>query len=288
AHQALCQLLPGSRPGPMSFSSLPAGIRLYDAHLHLYDPCLQAAMEGGNFGQVPNLSAQLVNGTHPDDWPLVAALQEPGPARILRAYGVHPWKVSSLPEDWERQLRNFLESGAASVGEIGLDNWVEPRDERRQMEVFESQLQMASELGLPPTLHCLRAWGLLIDTLRRGPDLKRGFLVHGFGGSVEVMHQLLDRGGYFSFSAYAADPGRKRMRDAARACPPDRLLVETDAPDMVPPEAVCRYPLNDSAGHRLHHPAEIQTAYAFLAEWRGVDLAELAGQVETNFQRLFL
>jgi len=264
-------------------------IRYCDAHMHLWDPDLQVALAINPPGpDAPEIAAQVVNGTHPDDWALMQGLSTPSGTRLIRAYGVHPWKVDDLPSDWEQKLRERLQCGAGSVGEIGLDNWIEPRNERRQMEIFEIQLGLAHEFNLVPSIHCLRAWGLLIDALKRGPTLNRGFLVHGFGGSVEILHQLLDLGGHASFSAYAAHPGRKRMRDAARVCPLDRLLVETDAPDMVPPEENCRFPLHDWSGKRLHHPFEIETAYSFLAEWRGEDLRAMAAQVEQNFQRLFL
>jgi TatD DNase family protein len=192
-----------------------------------------------------------------------------------------------LPDDWEEALCQYLSEGAVSVGEIGLDNWIEPRNEDLQRAVFIRQLEIASERNLVPTIHCLRAWGALVDCLRAGPELSRGFLVHGFGGSREVLFELLDLGGHASFSAYAADPGRKRMRDAARACPADRILVETDAPDMVPPEADCAYPFKDAEGKPLHHPAEIATAYQFLANWRGEDLESFATRVRENFLRLF-
>jgi TatD DNase family protein len=260
-------------------SSLPEGY--LDAHNHLQELAIPDCGD-------PGIAAQVVNGTHPDDWEAVQALQGQGKALLFKAYGVHPWRVEGLPSDWEEQLCRYLAAGAASVGEIGLDHWKEPRDERRQIEVFERQLQLASDYSLAPTIHCVRAWGLLTDILRSGPVLPRGFLVHGFGGSIEILHQLAELGGCFSFSAYAAHPGRKRMRDAARACPADRLLVETDAPDMVPPAEVCRYPLTDAAGKLLHHPFEIETAYRFLAEWRGEDAQAMATRVRENFRRLFM
>jgi TatD DNase family protein len=261
------------------------GVRVFDAHLHRQDPDLVEAL--GEAPAFDGVAAQVTNGTHPDDWEAVKALAPGGNTRLLKAYGVHPWRVDDLPEDWEDRLRGYLESGAVSVGEIGLDHWIRVKDERLQLSVFEKQLQIASRMNLPPTIHCLRAWGLLIDTIRSGPELKTGFLVHGFGGSREVLFQLLDLGGFVSFSAYAADPGRKRMRDAIRACPADRLLAETDAPDMVPPEQSCRHPLTGPDGKRLHHPMEIATSYALLAEVRGVALEVLAGQIQDNFERLF-
>jgi TatD DNase family protein len=258
---------------------------LIDAHLHLHDPALRAAL--GDSARFPGVAVQLVNGTHPGDWEGVRTLPDNGGTRILRAYGVHPWRVDSLPADWEERLRKYLGDGAASVGEIGLDHWIEPRDEARQVEVFDRQMHLARELGLPPTIHCLRAWGLLLERLR-GPAQPSGpFLVHAFAGSREVLYPLLDLGAFFSFSAYAADPARKRMREAIRACPPDRLLAETDAPDMVPPAAVCRFPLTDTAGERLHHPSEIATAHALIAELRGEPEAALAARLAENFRRIF-
>ena len=257
----------------------------FDAHLHLQDPGLLEALGAAGLEQYRSrVRACVTNGTHPGDW---AAVERIAGDRVKAAYGVHPWRVDRLPADWEAQLRAFLARGAASIGEIGLDNWIEPRDEARQREVFERQLLLAAEFSLAPTIHCLRAWGTLGDCLRSGPDLPRGFLVHGFGGSREILFELLDLGGHVSFSAYAADPGRKRMRDAARACPADRLLVETDAPDMCPPEAACNHGLLSPEGERLHHPAEIETAYAFLAGWRDVPLESFAAGVAENFQRLF-
>lgn len=261
------------------------GLRTFDAHLHLQADELQFAL--GKEVNFPGVVAQVCNGTHPDDWKAVRDCPDAGDTRVLKAYGVHPWRVDNLPDDWEQQLRGFLQDGAVSVGEIGLDHWIDVQDEGWQTEVFERQLTIAAELDLVPTLHCLRAWGLLVDCLRSGPDLKRGFLVHGFGGSTEILHELLDLGGHVSFSAYAADPKRKRMRAAARACPDDRLLAETDAPDMVPPEERCRFPLKDSDGKLLHHPMEIGSAYVTIAEIREVELAELSVQIEDNFRRLF-
>lgn len=261
------------------------GAALFDAHLHRQDPLLAGAL--GDNPDFPDVAAQVTNGTHPDDWEAVKQLGNAGRTRVLKAYGVHPWKVGKLPEDWETILRRYLATGAVSVGEIGLDRWIEPRDEDRQIGVFDRQLAIAADLELPPTIHCLRAWGMLIDRLRAGPDQPRGFLVHGFGGSTEMLHQLADLGGFFSFSAYAADPRRKRMRDAARACPADRLLAETDAPDMVPPDDACAYPLFATDGKRLHHPREIGTAYARLAEWRKADPEQLTAQIGENFRSLF-
>jgi len=270
----------------VKFDGLTGGLPLIDAHLHLQDPRLNNAGDGPV--DCSGIGIQLVNGTGPDDWQAVRDIENVEGIMRYKAYGVHPWKANrDLPQDWEESLRSFLKTGALSVGEIGLDNWIEDRDESLQEEVFQRQLQLAHEFNLTPTLHCLRAWGRLYDLLRTGPDLKRGFLVHGFGGSVEMLHQLADIGGHFSFSAYAADRKRKKMRDAVRACPDDRILVETDAPDMVPSEMVVQFALRDSEGNRIHHPKELQTAYVQLSRIRETGVEPFLEQVHSNFHRLF-
>lgn len=257
---------------------------MYDAHCHLYDAELKPVLEWSD--DLPEIAAHLINGTRPGNWESIHQYTGLGCSRALKAYGVHPWCVDGLPADWMDVLHGYLLRDGTSVGEIGLDNWIEPRDEALQRSIFTTQLELAGELGLPPSIHCVRAWGMLLDCLR-GVPLKTGFLSHGFGGSKEVLHQILDLGGYVSFSAYGADPGRKRIRDAIRACPADRILVETDAPDMVPPEQACQFPLTSQSGQRLHHPAELQTAYAFIAELRGESTFEFAQQVKKNFLTLF-
>ena len=261
---------------------------IVDAHVHLHDPRLRAL-----FTEEPEAvaaDASLLNGTSPRDWAAVADMKPPPGRRFYRAFGVHPWKADAeLEHDWEARLRRRLaeERDVLAVGEIGLDRWIEPRDESLQENVFRRQLRLAAEFGLPPVIHCLRAWDALLRILREEPLPARGFHVHGFGGSPEVQRQLLEMGAYFSFSAYALAPHRKRMRKAVAACPEDRLLLETDAPDMAPGTETVAYPLMDTEGNPLHDPREILTAYRGVAELRGIEEAELRKRVETNFRKLY-
>jgi TatD DNase family protein len=259
---------------------------LIDAHCHLQAPELALWREGawascGDMGW-------LVNGTGADDWEAVQALEAPEGSALWTAYGLHPWKAGDAEADWHRKLQSFLEKDprCVSVGEIGLDRWIEPRNESLQLTHFTRQLRLARELALPPTLHCLRAWGLLVDTLKKEGPWPGGFLVHAFSGSVEILHQLIDLGAYFSFSAYGADPARKRIRDALRACPEERLLLETDAPDMVPPRDLCQF--SDLAEGGVQDPREVKTAAVFVATVRETSSEAVARVTEANFRRLFL
>lgn len=264
-------------------------LEVYDAHNHLQDPRLKPfTCYNSEWSKDSELSGAVVNGISPDEWAEVRRLCKHQPA-FYAAYGVHPWCVMNLPENWENSLRQYLATGAVSVGEIGLDQWVKNTDYSLQESVFRKQLAIARENCLPPSIHCLRAWGWLERVLSEEGIPDRGFLLHGYGGSPEMVEQMTALGAYFSFSAYIADPRRKRAQEAVRVVPEDRILVETDAPSMAPPESRANYPLQDSeTGEPLHHPNEIKTAYRVIADLRGVDVGNLSRQVKENFHRLFL
>ncbi|NJM56114.1 MAG: TatD family deoxyribonuclease, partial [Verrucomicrobiae bacterium] len=100
-----------------------------------------------------------------------------------------------------------------------------------------------------------------------------------------------------SFPGYFLHERKARQRETFRDVPPDRLLIETDAPDQLPPEetrsAECGtrrkfHPLTDAAtGRAINHPANLGLVYEGLAEFLGEPTETLAVRVEENFQRLF-
>lgn len=263
-------------------------MRLVDAHNHLQDARLvrrhrEILPELERIG----LSKAVVNGTKESDWEDVAELASKYDW-VVPSFGVHPWYVSERSEAWLEILRARLEEWPnAGVGEIGLDRWIEGHDERVQAEVFEAQLALAAEMDRAVTIHCLRAWGALAETLRGAALPKRGFLVHAYGGSVEMMREFAKLGGYFSFNAYFLHERKERQREVFCDVPAERLLVETDAPAMSPPEGKNAHPLRSVSGETINHPANIELAYTALAQIRGVAVEELARQVEENSAALF-
>ena len=113
-------------------------------------------------------------------------------------------------------------------------------------------------------------------------------MLHSFGGSEELVAPLVELGAYFSIPGYFAHERKQRRRAAFKRVPPDRLLIETDAPDqLLPPERI-QYPLRDPAsGKELNHPANLAAVYRFVAELLDEPLECLAARVEQNFWRLF-
>ena len=113
-------------------------------------------------------------------------------------------------------------------------------------------------------------------------------MLHSFGGPQEMIGPLAKLGAYFSLPGYFAHERKERQREAFRQVPPDRLLIETDAPDQSLPEDRVQYPLTvATSGKAINHPANLSAVYRFAAELLGEPLESLAERVEQNFQRLF-
>jgi TatD DNase family protein len=169
-----------------------------------------------------------------------------------------------------------------------LDRWKPDLSYDGQEDVFGQQLRLAAERNLPVSIHCLQTWGRMLELLQAGRLPGRGFLLHSYGGPVEMVKPLTSLGAYFSFPGYYAHERKDRQRETFRHIPLDRLLIETDAPDQRLPDELNRYPLTDAmTGKPVNHPANLSAVYQYVAELRGLPLESLTAQVEKNFQRLF-
>ncbi len=262
---------------------------LYDAHVHYADPDLRLHWQQicTDLGQI-NLKRAVVNGTAPSDWPHVLQLAH-SDSRILPAIGLHPWHANQAPADWQAQFLHALDSGAQAIGEIGLDKWIEGYDLERQQDTFCWQLAQATARNLPVSIHCLQAIGPLMDTLRREALPTRGIHLHAYNGPSELIAEFVELGAYFSFNAGQLNAGKTKVTARIRAVPMERLLVETDAPDMLPPPELRSFKLPDSnSGGALTHPATLLNGYTAIAEIRATPLEALEKQVAHNFETYFL
>lgn len=254
-----------------------------DAHNHLQDARLAGPLDGIiKTCAAERISRMVVNGTREDDWPRVIELAKKFPM-VGPSFGLHPWFTNQPSKQWRDRLLRHLDAMPSAVGEIGIDRWMDGHDIERQEEIFRWQLAVAAERDLPVSIHCLKCWGKLDEILRDAELPQRGFLLHSYGGPAEMIDGFVKLGGYFSISGYFAHERKQRQRDAFKRVPLDRLLVETDAPDMLPPEELIAH------GHAksVNHPANLSRIYAFAANLRSVEPEEFARQIAENFERLF-
>ncbi len=262
--------------------------RLHDAHMHLQDEALAAKTdEILAVCRRENIARLVVNGTSERDWTAVKDLAERYSETVLPSFGLHPWYVNEATEGWPETLRRQLDSSPAGIGEVGLDRWIRDFDIDLQEQAFRIQIQLAAEFAVPLSIHCLKAWGKLLEVLESEPLPTCGFLLHSYGGSLDMIPQFADLGAFFSFSGHYLHPRKADRRDALLAMPRDRILLETDAPDMLPPEEYQRYPLKRSSGEPVNHPGNLAAIYEAAAEILGFSLPDLTSQVSRNFHALF-
>jgi TatD DNase family protein len=162
-----------------------------------------------------------------------------------------------------------------------------PLDE--QLAVFNEQLDLACLLQRPCSIHCIDAWSELHQCLGSRELPEAGFLLHAYAGPVELVKSFASLGAYFSFNGSYLEPKRKRIRLAYKEVPHERLLIETDAPAMLPPlEWRAKQSLNTSLNDKFNQPANIVPIYAGLAEYLGVPIEALCAQVAANYKALFI
>ena len=278
-------------------------MKLYDAHNHLQSEALLPQIEQIAADLTSEeIAGAVVNGTTPDDWSAVSALASRF-TWVVPSYGIHPWDCGNRPADWQGRLESRIASEPrAQIGEIGIDRWMldraKPDDPRlaglrrasldEQLEVFICQLEIAAVQGRAASIHCIDAWGILLDALKSVHRPDQGFLLHAYAGPVEMVKPFADLGAYFSFNGSYLDPKRANQREIFKTVPLDRLLIETDAPSMPLQSEWLRYELPiQPDGKPTNHPANIAGVYAGLADFLGQPFDQLAKQVEQNFTRLF-
>jgi TatD DNase family protein len=236
--------------------------------------------------QAKPIARMVVNGSCEEDWPEVLELARRHP-QVLPSFGYHPWRLKGRSVQWQSELKRFLDAVPSAVGEIGLDRWIPNHNIEEQAGVFVWQLRLAAERDLPVSIHCLQAWGPLLEVLRREPRPACGFLLHSYGGAAELIPPLVKLGAYFSLPGYFAHERKERQRESFRQVPLERLLIETDAPDQGLPGERNLFHLTDDKGKPINHPGNLSAVYEFAAELRNLPLEQLAAQVESNFLRLF-
>ena len=126
----------------------------------------------------------------------------------------------------------------------------------------------------------------MLDLLRARGPLSAGFLCHSYSGSADLIPELVQLGGHFSFSGAVTFSRNKRGRLSAAAVPSDRLCAETDAPDILPymPD---QPPPAGTAERPPNEPAHLTYVLRALAEIRGEAVDRIAALTFENACRLF-
>ena len=251
-----------------------------DAHCHL-DVEDFAADRDAVFERAHRVGVRgfVVAGVGPEAWGAQRTLAaRPG---VKWTAGLHPVAVAD-GADVDAALAALPQAfvgahAAVGVGETGLDRRAAHAPTLdRQEAAFRAHLAFARERNLPVVLHLVACYAPALDLLRRDGLPPAGGMVHAWSGGPELVRDFCALGLHLSVAGLVAHPRSRRLRAAAAAIPFDRLLIETDAPDMAPPDLP-----------RRNEPAFLPAIAAAVAAARGCTAHAVIVSTAANAARLF-
>ncbi len=195
---------------------------------------------------------------------------------IYAAVGIHPYDAQTMSEaDLEAICHLARQPKVVAIGEIGLDYHYDEADRDKQMFWFLQQIQLAQELQLPYIVHDRDAHADTLSVIRRSGYYNG--VMHCYSGSSEMAAELVSMGFYISFAGPVTFKNGKKAKEAAKAVPKDRLLIETDCPYLSP---------EPHRGHR-NDSSKVCFVAKQLAELKDMTEEELARITKENGKRFF-
>jgi TatD DNase family protein len=197
--------------------------------------------------------------------------------------GFHPHQADDFNSDASKVLLElWRDPPCVAAGEIGLDFFYDeshpdfPGPPRAvQIKVLLEQLQLAAAQQMPVIIHNREADEELLDAINQFPNLRGVF--HCFNSSWEIAEKVLSHGFYLGFTGMVTFKNAASVREIARNCPIDRLLIETDSPYLAP------VPHRGKTNEPTFVPLVAQT----IAEIKNISVQELANFTHANTRQLF-
>jgi TatD DNase family protein len=251
-------------------------MQLIDVHCHL-----QAAVYRDSIGEVITRSreagvAGIINAaTSNHDWFKCRELGNKY-SECHFALGIHPWYIDKDDASFLASLEDSDFEGAVAIGEAGLDKKFANTDFATQIQIYRLQLGIARDRSLPVNLHCIGAFGELINELKKTP-LKRGGIIHNFNGSPELAVDLIKHGLSFSLGGILTYRNSKKRSAMLKKIWPENFLLETDSPDIPPVERT----------GTVNEPSNILFNLKAASEILDVSEEIIAEQTTENAKRIF-
>ena len=197
-------------------------------------------------------------------------------ANVSVSCGVHPCYEEDMT-DYATLLDYAKREQVVAVGETGLDYYHSTDTKAVQQQSFIDHIKVASEVRKPLIIHTRNAREDTIDLYQTHMNEHTTGVLHCFTESLEMAQQAIDLGLYISLSGIVTFKSAKELQEVAKMIPIDRLLIETDSPWLAP------IPYRG----KPNQPGYVVEVGEFIAQLRGMSVAELAQQTTDNFYRLF-
>lgn len=234
--------------------------------------------------QAAGVVQAIITGTTLENTRQALALARSHAGRLFATAGVHPHHATELNEVCEAGLREALgHPEVVAVGETGLDYFRDLSPRPVQRAAFERQLQLAADTQKPVFLHEREAHEDFVDILRSFDGKLAGAVVHCFTGGHRELSAYLDRGWHIGVTGWICDERRgKALFEALQHVPADRLMIETDAPYLLP-RTVSPKPRDP----RRNEPMYLRDVATAVARARGTSLEETAATTTATARSFF-
>ncbi len=195
---------------------------------------------------------------------------------IFSTVGIHPYDADKFNNNTLKILKELTENKKViAIGEIGLDYYRKITDFALQKKVFELQLILAKELGIPFMIHSRDAYSDTIKIIKKIGYFNGVF--HSFDYGTEEIEEIIDLGLYVSFSGMLTFKKKEKLREAAKVVPIEKVLMETDSPFLAP------VPMRG----KTNMPIYVKYVYKYFANLKSTDEKELHVKIIENFEKLF-
>jgi len=229
------------------------------------------------------VSRIVVTGSSDTSNARAALLAEQSPGVLYSTAGVHPHHASDYTDESDSLIRSLIQKNAVvAVGECGLDYFRNFSPREAQLAAFRRQLEIAKESGLPVFLHQRDAHDDFVELLEPVmPDLSRA-VAHCFTGEGESLREYIAMGLYIGITGWICDERRgKHLHDIVSIIPDDKILIETDAPYLLPRT------LRPKPKSRRNEPMYLPEVARVVAEARGQTEEHVARITTANAERFF-
>lgn len=197
---------------------------------------------------------------------------------VYAAVGIHPQEADIADEQALELLRKLCGSPkVVAIGEIGLDYYYDTVPKEVQKKIFIRQIHLARELGLPIVVHDRDAHEDSLNIVKGEKAGEVGGVFHCYSGSTEMARKLLNNNFYLSFGGVVTFKNARKVVEAVRYVPLDRLLIETDSPYLSP----------EPFRGKRNESAYVRYVAEKIAEIKGISYEEVASVTLNNAKRLF-
>jgi len=230
-----------------------------------------------------NVQHMIVTGSDISDSKQAITIAEQYPQFFSTTAGIHPHHADQFDHTTVEKLTSLLQhEKTVAVGETGLDFFRDISPRESQIKSFQAHIDLAIQLDMPMFLHQREAHDTFLSILSESRGALGDVVVHCFTDTAEALNDYLELDCYIGITGWICDERRgAHLLDCVGSIPLNRLMIETDAPYLMPRN------LRPKPKTRRNEPAALPVVLEKIASVRPESIAEIAAATTDNARRFF-